>query len=71
MTEQAGGGPLWPATDLITPMALRVAATLRVAGAKAENATSRRSSTSPTTSLTVRLARLRAVAATNQELLRG
>nr|WP_255649617.1 hypothetical protein [Nocardia australiensis] len=31
--EQAWGGPLWPAADLITPMAIRVAATLRVADA--------------------------------------
>jgi hypothetical protein len=29
--ERAWGGPLWPAADLITPMAIRVAATLRVA----------------------------------------
>ena len=35
MTEEqeAWGGPLWRAADLITPMALRVAATLRVADA--------------------------------------
>ena len=31
--EEAWGGPLWPAADLIRPMALRVAATLRVADA--------------------------------------
>jgi 2,7-dihydroxy-5-methyl-1-naphthoate 7-O-methyltransferase len=31
--EQAWGGPLWAAADLITPMAVRVAATLRVADA--------------------------------------
>lgn len=31
--ERAWGGPLWPAADLVTPMALRVAATLRVADA--------------------------------------
>lgn len=31
--EQASGGPLWAAADLITPMAVRVAATLRVADA--------------------------------------
>ena len=30
---EAWGGPLWPAADLITPMALRVAATLQVADA--------------------------------------
>jgi SAM-dependent methyltransferase len=31
--ERAWGGPLWSAADLITPMAVRVAATLRVADA--------------------------------------
>ena len=31
--EQPWGGPLWAAADLITPMAVRVAATLRVADA--------------------------------------
>jgi 2,7-dihydroxy-5-methyl-1-naphthoate 7-O-methyltransferase len=31
--EHAWGGPLWAAADLITPMAVRVAATLRVADA--------------------------------------
>lgn len=42
MTEQerAWGGPLWPAADLITPMALRVAATLRVADAITAGVTS-------------------------------
>ena len=38
--EQAWGGPLWPAADLITPMALRVAATLRIADAIAVGVTS-------------------------------
>lgn len=38
--EQAWGGPLWPAADLITPMAVRVAATLRVADAIAAGVTS-------------------------------
>lgn len=35
MAEQqySWGGPLWPAADLITPMAVWVAATLRVADA--------------------------------------
>jgi 2,7-dihydroxy-5-methyl-1-naphthoate 7-O-methyltransferase len=37
--EQAWGGPLWAAADLITPMALRVAATLRVADAIAAGVT--------------------------------
>jgi SAM-dependent methyltransferase len=42
VTEQdrAWGGPLWPAADLITPMAVRVAATLRVADAIAAGVTS-------------------------------
>jgi SAM-dependent methyltransferase len=40
VSEQAWGGPLWPAADLITPMALRVAATLRVADAIAVGVTS-------------------------------
>lgn len=31
MTEREWGGPLWPAADLVSPMAVRVAATLRVA----------------------------------------
>jgi hypothetical protein len=31
--EETWGGPLWAAADLITPMAVRVAATLRVADA--------------------------------------
>jgi SAM-dependent methyltransferase len=38
--EQAWGGPLWPAADLITPMAVRVAATLRVADAITAGVTS-------------------------------
>jgi 2,7-dihydroxy-5-methyl-1-naphthoate 7-O-methyltransferase len=38
--EDAWGGPLWPAADLITPMALRVAATLRVADAITAGVTS-------------------------------
>jgi SAM-dependent methyltransferase len=38
--ERVWGGPLWPAADLVTPMALRVAATLRVADAIAEGVTS-------------------------------
>ncbi|WP_223281358.1 methyltransferase [Streptomyces antnestii] len=38
--DEAWGGPLWPAADLITPMALRVAATLRVADAITEGVTS-------------------------------
>ncbi len=38
--ERAWGGPLWPAADLITPMAVRVAATLRVADAIAAGVTS-------------------------------
>jgi len=40
--EEAWGGPLWPAADLITPMALRVAATLRVADAITAGVTSGR-----------------------------
>jgi SAM-dependent methyltransferase len=39
MSEQPWGGPLWAAADLITPMALRVAATLRVADAIAGGVT--------------------------------
>ena len=42
--EEAWGGPLWPAADLITPMALRVAATLRVADAITAGVTRGRSS---------------------------
>ncbi|GAA0987403.1 methyltransferase [Acrocarpospora macrocephala] len=38
--EQAWGGPLWAAADLITPMAVRVAATLRVADAITAGVTS-------------------------------
>ena len=38
--EQAWGGPLWSAADLITPMAVRVAATLRVADAITAGVTS-------------------------------
>jgi 2,7-dihydroxy-5-methyl-1-naphthoate 7-O-methyltransferase len=38
--ERAWGGPLWPAADLITPMAVRVAATLRVADAITAGVTS-------------------------------
>jgi SAM-dependent methyltransferase len=38
--EEAWGGPLWPAADLITPMALRVVATLRVADAITAGVTS-------------------------------
>ncbi|GIH29393.1 methyltransferase [Acrocarpospora phusangensis] len=38
--EEVWGGPLWRAADLITPMALRVAATLRVADAITEGVTS-------------------------------
>jgi SAM-dependent methyltransferase len=38
--QQAWGGPLWPAADLITPMAVRVAATLRVADAITAGVTS-------------------------------
>jgi SAM-dependent methyltransferase len=38
--DEAWGGPLWPAADLITPMALRVAATLRVADAITAGVTS-------------------------------
>ena len=37
---QAWGGPLWAAADLITPMALRVAATLRLADAITAGVTS-------------------------------
>lgn len=42
MTEQddAWGGPLWPAADLVTPMALRVAATLKIADAITAGVTS-------------------------------
>jgi len=42
MTEQerAWGGPLWLAADLITPMAVRVAATLRIADAITAGVTS-------------------------------
>jgi SAM-dependent methyltransferase len=38
--EQGWGGPLWSAADLITPMAVRVAATLRLADAIAAGVTS-------------------------------
>ena len=38
--EQAWAGPLWSAADLVTPMAVRVAATLRVADAIAAGVTS-------------------------------
>jgi SAM-dependent methyltransferase len=38
--DDAWGGPLWPAADLITPMAVRVAATLRVADVIAAGVTS-------------------------------
>ena len=46
---QAWGGPLWSAADLITPMAARVAATLRVADAITVGVTS--GSVSPPVSL--------------------
>jgi 2,7-dihydroxy-5-methyl-1-naphthoate 7-O-methyltransferase len=39
VSDEAWGGPLWAAADLITPMALRVAATLRVADAIAAGVT--------------------------------
>ncbi len=42
MAEEGWGGPLWAAADLITPMAVRVAATLRVADLIAAGATTGR-----------------------------
>jgi hypothetical protein len=39
MSQEPWGGPLWAAADLITPMAIRVAATLRVADAIVEGVT--------------------------------